>query len=152
MFPVSRDELFAYDVLIFGDANPSFLSRSVLDNIAAFVEERGGGLVVIAGPRHTPLAYRDTPLAKLLPINLDTAVRAAARRRAGPAVRRPADAAGPVQSRSCSWRAPLAGDAAGLAEHARLLLAAGGPRPAARDAGAGRRSARGPASAARTCR
>jgi uncharacterized membrane protein len=75
VFPVSREELFAYDVLIFGDVNPSFLSRSVLENIAAFVEERGGGLIVLAGPRHTPLAYRDTPLARLLPIELETATR-----------------------------------------------------------------------------
>jgi len=74
VFPVSRDELFAYDVLIFGDVNPSFLSRSVMDNIVAFVEQRGGGLVFIAGPRYTPLAYRDTPLAKLVPIDLDTAL------------------------------------------------------------------------------
>jgi hypothetical protein len=74
VFPVSREELFAYDVLIFGDVSPAFLSRSVLENIAAFVAERGGGMVVIAGPRHTPLAYRDSPLAKLLPVNLDTAV------------------------------------------------------------------------------
>jgi len=73
VFPVSRGELFAYDVLIFGDVNPSFLSRSVMDNIVAFVEERGGGMVFIAGPRYTPLAYRETPLAKLLPIDLDTA-------------------------------------------------------------------------------
>jgi hypothetical protein len=73
VFPVSREELFAYDVLIFGDVNPSFLSRSVLENIVAFVEERGGGLVVLAGPRHTPLSYRDTPLARLLPIELETA-------------------------------------------------------------------------------
>jgi len=74
VFPVSRDELFAYDVLIFGDVNPSFLSRSVMENIVAFVEQRGGGLVFIAGPRYTPLAYRDTPLAKLVPIDLDTAL------------------------------------------------------------------------------
>lgn len=73
VFPVSREELFRYDVLIFGDVNPSFLSKSVMDNIAAFVEERGGGMVFLAGPRHTPLAYRETPLARLLPIDLDTA-------------------------------------------------------------------------------
>jgi len=72
-FPVNRDELFAYDVLIFGDVNPSFLSRAVMENIVAFVEQRGGGLVVLAGPRYTPLAYRDTPLAALLPVRLETA-------------------------------------------------------------------------------
>jgi hypothetical protein len=38
-------------------------------NIAAFVEEKGGGVVFIAGPRYTPLEYRDTPLADLLPID-----------------------------------------------------------------------------------
>lgn len=73
VFPVNRDELFAYDVLVFGDVNPSFISRSIMEHIVAFVEQRGGGLVVLAGPRYTPLAYRDTPLAALLPVNLDTA-------------------------------------------------------------------------------
>ncbi len=73
VFPVSRDELFDYDVLIFGDVNPSLLSRSVMENIVAFVEQRGGGVVFLAGPRHTPRAYRGTPLAKLLPIDLETA-------------------------------------------------------------------------------
>lgn len=73
VFPVSREELFKYDVLIFGDVNPSYLSRSVMENIAAFVEQRGGGLVAISGPRHTPLAYRDSPLATLFPIDPNTA-------------------------------------------------------------------------------
>lgn len=73
VFPVSRDDLFAYDVLLFGDVNPSFLSRTVMDNIVAFVEQRGGGVVFIAGPRYMPLSYRDSPLAKLLPVDLDTA-------------------------------------------------------------------------------
>ena len=72
VFPVSRDELFAYDVVIFGDVNPSYMSRPVLENLAAFVTERGGGLVFVAGPRHTPLAYRDTPLEDLFPIDLST--------------------------------------------------------------------------------
>lgn len=72
VFPVSREQLFAYDVLIFGDVDPSLLSRSVQENIAAFVEQRGGGMIVLAGPRHTPLAYRDTALARLMPIELET--------------------------------------------------------------------------------
>ena len=72
VFPVSRDELFAYDVVIFGDVNPSYLSRPVLENLAAFVKERGGGMVFIAGPRHTPIAYRGSPLEDLFPIDLST--------------------------------------------------------------------------------
>lgn len=73
-FPVKREELFQYDVILFGDVNPSFLSRSMQENVRAFVEERGGGIVFIAGPRYTPTAYRDTPLATLFPIDPATAV------------------------------------------------------------------------------
>jgi hypothetical protein len=72
LFPVSRDELFSYDVLIFGDVNPSLLSPSIMQNIYEFVTVRGGGLIFIAGPRYTPLAFRDTPLAPLFPMDLDT--------------------------------------------------------------------------------
>jgi hypothetical protein len=71
-FPASREELFKYDVLIFGDVNPALLSPSIMQNIYEFVTVRGGGLIFIAGPRYTPLAYRDTPLAPLFPMNLDT--------------------------------------------------------------------------------
>lgn len=73
VFPVNREELFKYDVLIFGDVNPNFLSASVMTNIADFVKVRGGGVVFIAGSRYTPLAYRDTPLAELFPIDLSSA-------------------------------------------------------------------------------
>ena len=73
VFPVSREELFKYDVIIFGDVNPTTLTRSTLDNIASFVTERGGGIIFCAGPRHTPLAYRGSPLETLLPINLESA-------------------------------------------------------------------------------
>ncbi|WP_425619270.1 VWA domain-containing protein [Anatilimnocola sp. NA78] len=72
VFPVSREELFKYDVLILGDVNPSLLTQSVLENIYEFVNVRGGGLVLMAGPRYMPLAYRDSPLAALLPANIDS--------------------------------------------------------------------------------
>jgi hypothetical protein len=70
-FPVSRDELFQYDVLIFGDVNPALLSPSIMNNIYEFVTARGGGVIFIAGPRYTPLAYRNTPLAALFPMNVE---------------------------------------------------------------------------------
>ena len=73
VFPVRREDLFEYDVLVFGDVNPALLSRSAMENIAAFVKERGGGIIFAAGPRYTPLAYRGTPIADLIPINLDLA-------------------------------------------------------------------------------
>lgn len=73
VFPVGREELFEFDVVIFGDVNPAYMSRPVQENLAAFVTERGGGIVFIAGPRHTPLAYRGTPLESLFPVDLSTA-------------------------------------------------------------------------------
>ncbi len=73
VFPVSRDELFGFDVVLFGDVNPSYLSRPILENLAAFVVERGGGIGFLSGPRYTPLAYRGTPLEDLFPIDLETA-------------------------------------------------------------------------------
>ena len=71
VFPMRREELFDYDVLIFGDVDPSFMSVSIMENINAFVQERGGGLILIAGPVFSPLAFRGTPLAPLFPIELD---------------------------------------------------------------------------------
>jgi uncharacterized membrane protein len=72
-FPVDREKLFEYDVIIFGDVNPSFFTESLLRNLADFVRDRGGGLVLTSGPRHTPHAYQGTPLADVLPVHLDTA-------------------------------------------------------------------------------
>jgi hypothetical protein len=73
LFPIRRDELFEYDVIIFGDVNPSLLSSMSLAHVADFVQEKGGGLIFVAGPHYTPLAYRDTPLAPLFPIELAAA-------------------------------------------------------------------------------
>lgn len=73
-FPVRRDELFKYDVIILGDVNPGLLSASMLQNVADFVDQpgKGGALICIAGPQFMPAAFRNTPLARLLPINLNT--------------------------------------------------------------------------------
>ncbi len=71
MFPERREELFSYDVIILGDLNPALLSASAMQSLAAFVDQpgKGGALVLIAGPKYMPLAYRDTPLARLMPID-----------------------------------------------------------------------------------
>ena len=69
-FPAAKDELFAFDVVIVGDADPSFLSHSQMQNLAEFVTEKGGGILFVAGETFNPLAYRGTPLELLLPIEL----------------------------------------------------------------------------------
>jgi len=76
-FPSRREELFDYDVIIWGDvdlekldpANPGG-SKRILQLVADFVEQ-GGGLALQAGvDYHTPLDLLGTPLAPLLPLNV----------------------------------------------------------------------------------
>lgn len=75
-FPRTRAELFAYDVILFGDVNWTLLDRSdraasklLLEQIVAFVAE-GGGIALQAGVDYrNPLEFLGTPLAPLLPIN-----------------------------------------------------------------------------------
>lgn len=71
--PVSREELFEYDVILFGDVDPTFLSATVVDNLVEFVTKKGGGIIFFSGPRFTPKAYVGSQLADLFPINADTA-------------------------------------------------------------------------------
>jgi hypothetical protein len=72
VFPTRREELYAFDVILFGDVNPEFLSGAALSDLAAFVSEKGGGLVVMAGPAYTPTAFRGSALELLLPVELSS--------------------------------------------------------------------------------
>ena len=74
-FPVRKEDLFRYDVVILGDVNPALFSAAMLSNLVDFVERpaKGGSLICIAGPRYMPLAFRNTPLARILPVSLATA-------------------------------------------------------------------------------
>jgi uncharacterized membrane protein len=69
-FPAKAEELAAFDVLLLGDVDPRQFTDAQLAMIADFVR-KGGGLGVAAGPRYTPSAYRKSPLAELLPVNVE---------------------------------------------------------------------------------
>jgi hypothetical protein len=70
-FP-NKIELNQYDVVIFGDVDPQSpkLGEQNLKNLADFVRERGGGFLMVAGEQFSPHAYKDTPLADILPIEV----------------------------------------------------------------------------------
>jgi hypothetical protein len=72
-FPAAKEELFDFDVVLIGDADPSFLSVSQMQNLTEFVTEKGGGILFIAGENFNPLNYRGTPLELLLPVELGDA-------------------------------------------------------------------------------
>jgi uncharacterized membrane protein len=72
-FPATREDLFKqFDLVILGDVDPRHpkLGEKHLQWLADFVREKGGGLLAIAGGQFMPFAYRDTPLADVLPIEL----------------------------------------------------------------------------------
>ena len=48
-FPAAKECLFAYDVVLFGDADTGYLSHSQMQNLVEFVTEKGGGVLFIAG-------------------------------------------------------------------------------------------------------
>jgi hypothetical protein len=70
-FP-TPEELNQYDTVILGDVDPEDrrLGDRNLRYLVDFVKERGGGLLMIAGPRFSPHAYKDSPLAAALPIQV----------------------------------------------------------------------------------
>lgn len=72
VFPVRREELAQYDVIILGDVDFARLGPGSLENLAAVVDRPGGGtaLVFLAGPRFNPAALGGTPLERLLPVAL----------------------------------------------------------------------------------
>lgn len=67
-FPVSRDALFQYNLVIIGDLPPSCLTPEQMQWLSEFVSRRGGGLMIVDGAR---AAWRDPgyePLRELLPV------------------------------------------------------------------------------------
>lgn len=78
-FPTTREQLFWYDVIIFGDVDPMSdkfsgadpeKAREILNLVKEFVAE-GGGFAMVAGDRFSPRAFKDTPLQDVLPILID---------------------------------------------------------------------------------
>jgi hypothetical protein len=79
-FPATRAELEQYDVVILGDCDPRhpMLGKERLKMLADFVRgednkgkktgKTGTGLLMLAGPLYAPHAYKNTPLAEILPI------------------------------------------------------------------------------------
>ncbi|MEX0718592.1 MAG: VWA domain-containing protein [Planctomycetaceae bacterium] len=71
-FPVRREDLFRYDVIVFGDVNPGLLSADALRNLNDFVSTTGGGVLFVAGTHHAPAAYRGTAIEPLVPVDLSS--------------------------------------------------------------------------------
>ena len=76
-FPKTREELFKYRGLILGSVEAGIFSGDQLQMIADFVDRRGGGLLVLGGPRSLGEGgYGGTPVADALPLLIDPRTRA----------------------------------------------------------------------------
>jgi len=71
--PATREELFQYHVVILGDVDPQDpkLGPERIKLLKEFVEDFGGGLLVIAGRNFMPRAYAGGPLESLFPVVID---------------------------------------------------------------------------------
>ncbi len=70
-FPAEREQLFGYDAVIIGSVEAASLSDAQLDNIEAFVSERGGSLLMLAGPNGLGNGgWGQSAIADLLPTRL----------------------------------------------------------------------------------
>lgn len=69
-FPLNKEELYRYDVLILGDLNPALLGNWSMELVRDFVRDSGGGVLMIAGTEFNPAAYRGTPWDELVPVDL----------------------------------------------------------------------------------
>ncbi|RMG07053.1 MAG: VWA domain-containing protein [Planctomycetota bacterium] len=75
----SPKELQEYHVIILGDVDPRARDRrgepvfpeGTLEAIRTLVKDRGGGLLMIAGEQAAPRLYAGTPIADLLPVEID---------------------------------------------------------------------------------
>jgi uncharacterized membrane protein len=67
-FPESIEELMDYDVVVFGDVDPRYFTDTQLQLVSEFVSQKGGGFAMVAGPRWSPQAYRNTAIEPILPV------------------------------------------------------------------------------------
>ena len=66
--PKEEKALDDYEIIVIGDVPADRLSEADQKRLADFVADRGGFLVLLAGPKSMPQAYLTGPIADLLPI------------------------------------------------------------------------------------
>ncbi len=67
-FPETREALFAYDLIIFGEVSAELFADHEFQWICDFVEKRGGGLILVDGHRKRMRQFTDQNLGPLVPI------------------------------------------------------------------------------------
>jgi uncharacterized membrane protein len=69
VFPKTADDLMSYDLIVLGDLRPGAISAEQQQMIAKFINERGGGLILVDGRRGHLKEWQQTEVAPLLPVS-----------------------------------------------------------------------------------
>lgn len=69
-FPQERKALYEYDALILANVEPDALSRAQLQMAADFIDQRGGGLLVLGAKSFAQQGFVGTALENVLPVRL----------------------------------------------------------------------------------
>ena len=67
-FPQNVQDWSEYRVVILGDVSSRQLTQQSQESLRAYVAQRGGSLIVIAGQNHMPHSFAGEPLEQLLPV------------------------------------------------------------------------------------
>ena len=70
-FPSDKQSLFAFDLIVFGELSAGLLSKEELNWINEFATNRGGGILLLDGPRQKFREYAQDekhPIGQLLPV------------------------------------------------------------------------------------
>ena len=70
-FPSKPEEAFKYDLVILGDVDAAFFMEDELALLEELVRDRGGSLLMLCGPMHSPNSYADTPVEAMLPVRFE---------------------------------------------------------------------------------
>ena len=70
-FPISKEELLKFDLIVFGEIPTEEFSKEEQNWIVDFVTQRAGGILFIDGPRQNLRSYENKeihPISALLPV------------------------------------------------------------------------------------
>jgi hypothetical protein len=69
-FPKDVRNIFEYDLVIIGDVPASYFKPGQLELLEEQIKQHGGSLIMLAGSQAAPSSYVDTPVARILPVNI----------------------------------------------------------------------------------
>ncbi len=70
-FPEDAEDAFKYDLVILGDVDSAFFTPGEFARLEELVSERGGSLLMLAGPKYSPSSYEGTSVENMLPVKFN---------------------------------------------------------------------------------